>query len=124
MRLKITSFRLCAVMVRLLYSLTYIALFCVEILFVDGFCFRFKAKLYSGPHKLPTTKGVKSVKSRLLNNFGEGNVKIAISQPTPGFPIVKKIDEENKVALISIALSGTTTQAAFAKSCASFNEVK
>jgi hypothetical protein len=42
--------------------------------------------------------------------------------PTPGSPVVKKIDKDSNIAFMSVALSGDQTQRAFTKSCELFNE--
>ena len=43
-------------------------------------------------------------------------------EPTPGSPVLIKVDKEKNTAYMSIALSGSQTQSSFTKSCELFNE--
>ena len=40
-----------------------------------------------------------------------------------GKPVIKKIDEDKKIAYMTVALSGEQTQKAFNTACDMFNEV-
>jgi hypothetical protein len=41
----------------------------------------------------------------------------------PGSPVINRIDEENNIAYMTVAIDGEDTQRAFNKACDLFNEV-
>ena len=62
---------------------------------------------------------------RVASSIDVSDVSTMTPDPFPGSPVVKKVDKENNIALIAIALTGTQTQKAFQESCDLFNsEVK
>ncbi len=50
-------------------------------------------------------------------------IEMSTVQVSPGAPLVNKIDAENNIAYMSVAISGEHTQRAFNKACDLFNEV-
>lgn len=52
----------------------------------------------------------------------EGGSTALLPDPSPGAPIVRKVDKSLNVAYMTVALTGEQTQRAFAQSCDLFNE--
>lgn len=50
--------------------------------------------------------------------------KMSIVDVQPGSPIVNKLDTENYIAYMTVAIPGDKTQKAFTKACELFNEVE
>ena len=95
----------------LVLAITLVCICAFRLSFTPKFQGRVPAKLGNGWKR---SKSV-SVNSVLSSELG--------TKPTPGSPIVRYVYSNSNLALLSIAVSGETTQKAFNQACEIFNEV-
>lgn len=87
------------------------------------FCFCFSLFTLSSSYQ----RRITSTRGYLKSSFTSTSISASAlyPDPFPGSPVVKNVDKERNVALISLAVGGTQTQKAFTESCDIYNaEVK